>query len=47
MGNKIITVLDKEKVVNSSKGIDFLEDNHDHDHSHKIDPHIWVDPLMF
>lgn len=43
--NKIITVLDKEKVVNSSKGIDFLEDNHDHDHSHKIDPHIWVDPL--
>lgn len=44
--SNIIKVLDNEKVVNSSKGIDFLEDDdeHNHEHLHTIDPHIWIDP---
>ena len=33
----------KLNVLESSQGINLLEDDHDHDHGH--DPHVWLDPL--
>lgn len=52
---KIISSVDKVKVVDVSNGIELLETSHSHEedhhheheeHSHEYDPHIWLDPKL-
>lgn len=41
----IISVMEKEKVINTSIDTKLLSgDDDEHHHEHKIDPHIWLDP---
>lgn len=41
----------KVKVIEASKGIDLMEASEDHEHegeshSHELDPHVWLDPVL-
>jgi len=37
-------LLDGKTVIDSSKGIDLLTPEHNHNHHHKADAHIWLNP---
>lgn len=45
---RITSVLDKDRVINSSLNINLIDEEHEHEenhhHHHEIDPHIWIDP---